>query len=428
MPNPPISARLREDDLPGSPIRRIMELADRENITNMGLDPDDVVSFAGGWVNHTAPDELRAAYERIATDSDTFHAGGAYSPTAGLPRLRELLVAMDRELYATEGLEVGNLIIGANSTQLTYCLFVALLDPGDRVLLFDPTYANYPPQLAFCHNGVEILTLPVLDTGEWSYFADAGAILGRLEEILEHDKPKLLLFSSPDNPTGGMVPDAALFDLIGLTARHGCFVAVDYAYRAQYFTEEQPAQFGASPIAHPNLIKIHSNSKWCRGLGRRLGWVEARTDVIDALEIVQQSVVLCPDTVHQMALADYLERALPDGSLRAYMEDSRAAYAAAAQHLTGCVDEYLRMKRITPQGGLYTVVDVVRNGDDFVYEVLENTGVIFVPGGGFGETLKHAVRVSFGPLVNDLERMEQGFERVRDYLKHDPGSRNGSCR
>ena len=132
MSNPPISARLRADDLPGSPIRRIMELADRDNIINMGLDPDDVVSFAGGWVNHSAPDELRAAYERIATDPDAFHASGAYSPTAGLPRLRELLVAMDQEFYATEGLEVGNVIIGANSTQLTFCLFIALLDPGDR--------------------------------------------------------------------------------------------------------------------------------------------------------------------------------------------------------------------------------------------------------------------------------------------------------
>jgi aspartate aminotransferase len=117
-----------------------------------------------------------------------------------------------------------------------------------------------------------------------------------------------------------------------------------------------------------------------------------------------------------MALADYLERALPDGSLRAYMEDSRAAYKAAAEHLTGCIDECLQMKRITPQGGLYTVVDVGRNADNFVYEVLENTGVIFVPGGGFGETLENAVRVSFGPLVNDLDRMKQGFERVRDYL------------
>jgi aspartate/methionine/tyrosine aminotransferase len=421
MPNPPISTRLRKDDLPGSPIRQIMEFADRENIISIGLDPDDVISFAGGWVNHMAPDELRSAYARIASDHGTFHAAGAYSPTAGLPRLRELLVAMDQELYATEGLEVGNLLIGANSTQLTYCLFLALLDPGDQVLLFDPTYANYPPQLAFCHNGVKILTLPVLDVEDWSYFADTGVILERLEEILKRDKPKLLLFSSPDNPTGGIVPDSTFFELIELAYHHGCFVAVDYAYRAQYFTDKQPAQFTASPIVHPNLIKIHSNSKWCRGLGRRLGWIEARADVIDTLEAVQQSVVLCPDTLHQMALAAYLESALPDGSLLTYMNNSRAAYKKAAQHLTTYVDEYLQMRHIVPQGGLYTVVDVNRNADDFVYKVLESTGVIFVPGSGFGRTLEKGIRISFGPLVNDLNRMKQGFERVRDYLAEDRG-------
>jgi hypothetical protein len=64
MPNPPISTRLKRNGLPGSPIRRIMELADRENIINMGLDPDDVISFAGGWVNLTANVHRATAYSR----------------------------------------------------------------------------------------------------------------------------------------------------------------------------------------------------------------------------------------------------------------------------------------------------------------------------------------------------------------------------
>ena len=421
MPNPPISTRLRKEGLPGSPIRRIMELADRENIINMGLDPDDVISFAGGWVNHAAPDELRSAYTSIVSDHDSFHTAGAYSPTAGLPQLRELLVAMDQVLYSTEGLEAANILVGANSTQLTYCLFLALLDPGDHVLLFDPTYANYPPQLEFCHNGVDILTLPVLDTEDWSYFASPDEILERLEDVLKRDKPKLLLFSSPDNPTGGIMPDSTFFEIIELAYYHGCFVAVDYAYRAQYFTEKRPAQFAASPIVHPNLIKIHSNSKWCRGLGRRLGWIEARADVIDTLEAVQQSVVLCPDTIHQIALATYLESALPDGSLLTYMNNSRAAYKTAAEHLTTYVDEFLKMRHVVPQGGLYTVVDVGREAENFVHDILEKTGVIFVPGSGFGRTLKNGVRISFGPLVNDLNRMKQGFERVHNYLENNPG-------
>jgi aspartate/methionine/tyrosine aminotransferase len=81
-----------------------------------------------------------------------------------------------------------------------------------------------------------------------------------------------------------------------------------------------------------------------------------------------------------------------------------------------CIEEYLGMPYLTPQGGLYTVVDVGGDGDRFVREVLEQTGVVFVPGRGFGATLGNAIRVSFGPLVGDLEQMEAGFARVRAYL------------
>ena len=263
---------------------------------------------------------------------------------------------------------------------------------------------------------IEVLALPVLDTESWSYFADPDAILENLERILVEQHPKLLLFSTPDNPTGRLVPDQAFTEIVALTARHGCMVAVDYAYRAQFFTERQPAHFSAGPAQHENLIRIHSNSKWCRGLGRRLGWIEARPDIVDALALVQQSIILCPDTLHQVALARYLEKALDDGSLRTYLEDSRQCYARAAQHMSRCIDDYLGMPYLEPEGGLYTVVDVGCEAEPFVYDVLAATGVIFVPGTGFGDTLATAIRVSFGPLVNNLERMEEGFARVRQYL------------
>jgi aspartate/methionine/tyrosine aminotransferase len=63
------------------------------------------------------------------------------------------------------------------------------------------------------------------------------------------------------------------------------------------------------------------------------------------------------------------------------------------------------------------VVDVGGDGDRFVADVLEATGVIFVPGSGFGPSLANGIRVSYGPLVHDLARMEAGFERVRAHLR-----------
>ncbi len=415
MPTPPVSARLREGQLKKSPIREIMKLADRRNIAALGLDPDDVVSFAGGWVDHEAPEGLREEYRRVADDPRLFHELGAYSPTRGLPRLREALLEADRALYGTRGLADEHLIVGQSSTQLTHTLFTALLDPGDRVLLFDPSYANYVPQLDLGPLGVEVRWLRVLDPDAWSYMEDADRILRDLEVVLARERPRLLLFSSPDNPTSRIVPDDVFERVLELADAAGCFVAVDFAYRAQCFVEE-PAHFAASPVDHPNLVRIHSNSKWCRGLGRRRGWFEAAPEVVEALEVVQQSTALCGDTVHQHALASYLDKAVPDGSLRRYLDAAREEYRAAAECACRCVEQYLGLRYLPPQGGLYVVADVRRDGDDFVREVLARTGVIFVPGSGFGESLRTAIRISYGPLVHDLERMETGFRRVRDYL------------
>lgn len=416
MTAPPLSARLRDGDLRQSPIRRIMKLADRRNIVELGLDPDEVISFAGGWVAHEAPEGLREEYHRITSDAALFHELGAYSPTRGLPALREALVAADRALYGTPGLSDEHVIVGQSSTQLTHSLFVALLDPGDVALLTDPSYANYGPQLAMGPEDVRVRRLPVFDPADWTFMADPARVLADLEELLARERPRLLLLASPDNPTSRIVPDATFFDVLDLCGRADCFVAVDYAYRAQCFARPDPKQLAASPADHPNLVRIHSSSKWCRGLGRRLGWIEAAPEVVEALEIVQQSTALCPDTVHQHALARYLERAVPDGSYERYLEDARAAYRTAAGHAMRCIREHLGLRFLEPEGGLYVVVDVGRDGDAFVQEVLEATGVVFVPGSGFGPSLRNGIRVSFGPLVRDVERMERGFERVGAYL------------
>ncbi len=412
MPPPSIARRLREGDLERSPIREIMKLADPANLVRMGLDPAEVISFAGGWVAHEAPEGLRRVYAELAEDRELFHDLGAYSPTRGLPRARAALLALDRALYGTEGLADEHVLVGASSTQLTHSLLTTLLDPGDRVVLFDPSYANYGPQLALGPEGLEAVRLPVLDARTCAWMPDPVEITSAFRAILQAHAPRLLLFSSPNNPTGRLVPDDVFVALVEAAAAADCFVVADLAYRTQCFVDPPPTQFAASPVTWPNLIRLHSNSKWCRGLGRRLGWVEAAPEVIRALEIVQQSTALCPDTVHQYALAVYLERALADGSLRTYLDETNETYRRAGAHTARCVREHLGRSCADPDGGLYAVVDVGRDGDAFAREVLSETGVILVPGAGFGPSLRSAVRISYGPLVHDLDRIEEGLRRV----------------
>ena len=416
-----------------SPIRQIMKMAERKNIIEMGLDPDDVISFGGGWVNHEAPELMREKYIEIAKDPVKFHASGAYSPTPGDLGLREQIALFEEKIFGVKEIGAENIIIGQSSTQLTHDLFVSLANPGEDVVLLDPTYANYAGQIDFAltdskivHNpagvdpvvpAAEIVHLNVFDPVEWKYLPDEDKVMEDLEKIIKLYDPKIIIIPSPDNPTSQIMPHRLVKNIMELCEKKGVFVMLDFAYKTQYFSERPPEYFSWSPNEYPHMIAMHSNSKWARGLGRRLGWIEAHPRVISAMERVQQCSILCPDTLHQMAIKEYLQEAIPSGGLKKYLDDVRYRYKATADVTLKAIDEHLGMRRLVPQGGLYTVMDAGMDADRFMLEVLKNTGVLFIPGGGFGQSIKNGVRISYGPLINDHEKIKEGMERVGEFVK-----------
>jgi aspartate/methionine/tyrosine aminotransferase len=412
-----ISALVQAQMASPSPIRQIMKMAERANIVALGLDPAEVISFGGGWVNHAAPDEFRQTYAEIASDPSLFHRSGGYTATLGDLACREQIARFEHHLFGVPRLGPEHIAIGLGSTQLTHDLFRTLLDPGDTVLLLDPTYANYEGQLAMVAPGLRVVRLPVLDAATWTYrpASDPAGVARDFARLFDQHRPRLVLFGAPDNPTSQVVPQALAELILERTAAAGAWLAIDFAYKCQYFAPT-PAYYGWSPADHPNLVAIHSNSKWARGLGRRLGWIEAATPVIDALERVQQCSILCPDTLSQMTMARYLSRAIDDGSLRAYVERANRLYQEAARVTLEAIDAHLRRPRLVPAGGLYTVVDVGRDADEFVPEALKATGVLVVPGRGFGPSLANGVRISFGPLVTTPERITEGLQRLGAWM------------
>jgi aspartate/methionine/tyrosine aminotransferase len=415
-----------------SPIRQIMKMADPKNIINLGLDLDEFISFGGGWVNHLSPEAVRNRYIDACSDKETFHKLGAYSPTAGEEDCRTMLAECEKEIFGMNNITCENIIIGQSSTQITHDMLLTLLNPGDDVIFFDPTYANYFGQLYFAipdakvevkTSGlkvvvptIEIGKLKVLDTDNWEYLANPSEVIEGFNSLVDTHNPKMVLFPSPDNPTSQIQSQAFVKEILDICLEKGIYVAIDFAYKTQHF-DEPPEYYSYSPEDHPDLIGLHSNSKWGRGLGRRLGWMEASKGVIDAMERTQQCTILCPDSLHQYVLTSYLKESLPDGGLRDYLDEARMAYKTAAEVTTKAIDQHLGFRRLNPQGGLYTVMDVGSPSEKFVEDVMKNTGVLFVPGAGFGDTLKNAVRVSYGPLVRDTERITEGFERVGEYLR-----------
>ena len=95
----PLSSLVRAQMAHPSPIRQIMKMAERQNILAIGLNPDDVISFGGGWVNHPAPDEFRQAYQDIVKDPALFHKSGGYTATLGDLECREQIARFDAHLF-----------------------------------------------------------------------------------------------------------------------------------------------------------------------------------------------------------------------------------------------------------------------------------------------------------------------------------------
>jgi aspartate/methionine/tyrosine aminotransferase len=395
-----------------SPVREIMDLANPQFFKQAGLDPAEVISFSGGWVNHEAPPILREAYAEIVRDSNRFHFSGGYSPTIGMPECRRAIVDYEQHLFG-KSMKLGpeNVAVGCNSTQLTFNLLQIMLSPDDKLLLPDPAYCNYPSQVTALDH-VQILRFPVLDVASWRFVADEK--IAEFVDFVLDAKPKMILLCAPDNPTS-QVPSTA-FVKAALTAAQqvGGFLVIDFAYKELVWGDQVPEYFSWGPT--DNFVSIHSNSKWCRGLGRRLGWVEAPVEIVEALEAVQGSSILCPDTLHQMAFIDYVKQGTETNRLRPYVKQTAALYETAARRTVQAIREHLQLPCLVPQGGLYTVVRTGVESSEFTRRLLEKTGVIVVPGWGFGDTLKHAVRLSYGPLVHHLDKIDEAMKRVGRFL------------
>jgi aminotransferase len=416
--NPALSSLVRDQLSRPSPIRQIMKMAERQNILAMGLDPAKVISFGGGWVNHETPEEFRQAYAAVAAESDLFHQSGGYTATLGEMECREQIARFEEHLFGVPRLGAEHIAIGLGSTQLTHDLFRTLLDPGDTVLLLDPTYANYEGQLALAVPGARIVRLRVVDPATWRYrpVAEPDRVAADFDELFARHRPRLVLFGAPDNPTSQILPHGIVERMRARTAEAGAWLCIDYAYKCQYFVTP-PAYYSWSPADCPNVVALHSNSKWGRGLGRRLGWIAAAPHVVDALERVQQCSLLCPDTLSQMTMTRYLAHAMDDGSLREYVARTNDLYREAARVTVEAIDEHLGRPRLDPQGGLYTVVDVGTDAETFVPRALEATGVLVVPGGGFGPSLRTGVRLAYGPLVTSPDTIREGLARLGAWMR-----------
>lgn len=320
-----------------------------------------------------------------------------YCATRGLPALREAIAAY---LKRTRRLDVAaeQVLVAPGCKMALSLAMMALIEPGDEVLYPDPGFPIYP---SFTR-GLGATAVP-FGLEEKNHFQPD------LDEIAAKITPRtsVLIFNSPNNPTGTVFSATALENIAELARKHDLWILSDEIYARILFEGEYQSIWALPGMAERTVI-IDGFSKSFAMTGWRLGYAVAPVHVIDAMDLLVLNTFTCAAEFTQVAAIDALRDST--GAVDAMVEEyrkRREIFVAGLNHIPG-----FRCK--APQGAFYAWVNIEETGlsaEEVQAILLEEGGVAGIAGAAFGPGGKNYLRFSLvsarNPLENALERMQR---------------------
>jgi 2-aminoadipate transaminase len=387
-PLPALAAQLA--DVRSSPVRDILELTQR----------DEVISFAGGLpAPELFPAELIAGAFATALRPTVAARGLQYSSTEGDPRLRELLA----QRLALRGLraEAGEILVTTGSQQALGLVSSVLLDPGDRVLVENPSYLAALQCFSFA--SARLVPVPCDDEG-----IDPEA----LPEIIARHAPKFLyLVPTFQNPTGRTLPAERRRRLAETAAEHGLWLVEDDPYGELRYDGEPLRPIAAEPAARDLTVTVSSLSK-VLAPGLRIGWLRAPEALRRPLTVAKQAADLHTSTIDQVAAAASLEAADIDEHIARLCDEYRRRRDALLDGLADALPAGSTFNR--PAGGMFVWARLPAGWDasELLVAALRHD-VAFVPGAPFfaAEPDPRTLRLSF--TTHTPAQIVEGLGRLR---------------
>jgi alanine-synthesizing transaminase len=328
-----------------------------------------------------------------------------YSPSEGLPELREAVAERERRVNGVE-VEAEDVVITAGVSEAIGMLMAALVDEGDEVLLPSPCYPVYVPYVKL-YGGVPKFYRLVEEGGAWR--------LGEGFEKLVTPRTKAVVVINPHNPTGAVLGEGEVRRLVEAAASAGAVVVSDEIYDALVF--EGRFRSTAAIARGAPIIGLNGFSKRWLATGWRLGYMYF-SDQGGELDEVKEAVVklartrLCAPTPAQRAAAEALKQG--EGFVESVKEEMRKRRDLFAK----LVGEVEGLELAKPQATFYAYPRLTAKGDwsddlGFAKGLLEEEGVAVVHGRGFYDYSGDRFRVVFLPPPDVLE---EAVERIGRYI------------
>lgn len=356
----------------------------------------DVVDFGPGEPDFATPHAVAEAGKRAIDRGFT-----KYTNASGTKALREAIAARYNRRYNL-GITQDNVIAGNGGKQELFNVALALVRPGDEVIIPSPYWVSFPDQVEFA-GGKAIFAKTDPDNHFRPTLADIEAVASA--------KTRGVIINSPCNPSGAVIRGEEVEAIVEWCAARDAFLVFDETYELFVYEGNEHVSAIRWFNKYPEtVIVVNSMSKTFAMTGWRLGYAIAHPDIITALGKIQSHSTSNPSTVAQHAALEAL-KGVDEDVQRMYQ-----AYCERREWLVGALNQVEGICCTDPDGAFYVFPDIsayfgkagITDSQSFANFLLDEARVAVVPGGAFG--LDSFVRISY---ATSMERLHEGVRRIK---------------
>jgi aminotransferase len=380
-----LSQRVRA--VPPSGIRRFFDI-----LATM----DDVISLGVGEPDFDTPERIVAAGVRSLHNGRTH-----YTSNYGTVELRRALTEHLEGRYGVSYDPANELLITVGASEAVDLALRATCDPGDEVVLHEPSYVAYVPAVVFAGGEVRHVSTRLEDDFALEPAAVEAAITPRT---------KALFLGYPCNPTGAVLPDDVQEQLADIARRHDLLVYSDEIYDRLAYGSYRHRAFSSLPGMRERTILMGGFSKAYAMTGWRVGWLAAPAAILEGIVKVHQYGIMSAPTTAQDAALEALLHGEADVERMLAEYDRRRRLVVDGLNAIG-------LRTFEPRGAFYAFPEVTSatglSSEDFAQGLLQEERVAVVPGSAFGPSGEGHVRACY---ATSYEQLQEALVRIGRFV------------
>ena len=369
-------------EIPPSGIRKFFDLANQM---------EGVISLGVGEPDFDTPWKIREAAIYSIEQGKTF-----YTANQGLVELRKEICRYQKRRFGLDYCYDKECIVTVGGSEAIDLAFRAIINPGDEVILLQPSYVAYTPGVALA--GGKVVNIELKEDNEFK-------LTPELLEAAITPKTKAILLNYPSNPTGGFMTREDYEKIVSIIKKHEIIVITDEIY-AELSYEQKFCSIAAFDEIKDQVILVSGYSKAYAMTGWRLGYVLAN-------EVLTKAMNKIHPTGAQYGAIEAMRHC--DNEI----EEMRKAYMLRRNYIVKAFND-LGLHTFTPQGAFYVFPCIKSTGmtsDQFCEELLKDQLVACVPGTAFGEAGEGFIRVSYAYSIEQIKEATSRIKKFLDKLK-----------